>query len=189
MCKRLLGRVLEVHRAAGHAQPVVGVVDGLTRLKDAGLLHRAVQARVQRPRGDAGNLGGQLALQRVDRAGVAGALDVERAGKLALALEALNQVQHLLARTAHSGHARRGVDGRLDIAVECFHLGRGEFDDGHRALLLLGQHGLALAHEAGAVRGNDQRILSADTTSSVGGGDFTHGHALNRGRPHAEVGE
>ena len=187
--ERLLRGVLEVDGLARHVEPVLVRVDRGARLIAHRLIHGAVERRVDGASLDASDLCGELAEERLDGGGVAGALDLEGTGELAFAFETLDEVEDLLTRATDSIHAGAGVDGGLDVVAEGEDFLGGQFDDGHGALSFLSERGLALAHEAGAVARDEHGVLGGDTAGGVGRGDFTHGHAHDGGRAGAEVRE
>ena len=162
------GGVLEVHGLAGHAQEVLVVVDGLTRLVHLAAIHGGKQRHAQRPRFDARDLTGEVAHDRVERAGVAGAAHVEFARELLLGRQRLHEVVHGLRRAANGGHAGSCVHSRFDASCLLMLLDElrqalpGQFHDRHGAFLVGARdHGFALAHEARACGGDKDAILSA----------------------------
>ena len=79
----LLGSILEVHGLTRHANPVLIGVDGCTWLVDRATVDGAKHRGVDWTGFNTGNFCGELAQERLDSRGVACALNVERAGKLA----------------------------------------------------------------------------------------------------------
>ena len=130
-----LGGILQVDRVAGHAQPIVLIVDGGTRAINLALIHGGKQRGVQRLGLHAGDGCMQLAQDGVHGRGMPGGLHIERTGELALAVELFHQVQHLLARAAHGGHSGAGVHGGFDVSVERGNILGRELYDGHGSLL------------------------------------------------------
>ena len=187
--KGCLRCVLQVDGLAGHADPVVLIVQHRTGAVDLAAVDGGEERRVQRAGLDASDFRIELTEERVDGGGVARALDVERAGELALAFEALHQREDLFARTTDGGHAGAGVHGRFDGTRKGVNLLGGELDDGHGALLIVGKRGLALPHEARAVAGDAHSLLGLNAARSVGRADFAHGHADHTRRAHAEGGQ
>ena len=194
LVEQAAGGVREPHRVAGAAQEVLRVVHCLAGVVGHPTVNGAVQRGVDGLRCDVADLRGELAEDRVEHAGVFGTLDLQQTGELALAVQVLHQVGDRLGRATDGGHAGRGVDRGLDggelrvLLLELHQVVHTELDDGHRALLVLGQQGLALAHQPGTVAGDGDGVLHGQATDGVAGSDLTHGLADDGGRAQPQPG-
>ena len=183
----LLRGVLEIDGLARHANPVfIGVHRGAW-LVDGAAVDGAKQGGVNRTRCNAGDFCGQLAQERLHGGGMACALNVQSTRKLAVSFELFDEIQYLLAWSAHRRHAWSGIDCGLNVIIERLDIGRGHLHDGHRALIFRRQRGFALTHQTRAVAGDEQGIGGIEAAGGISRSDFTHRHAHNACGAHAKV--
>ena len=141
----------EVDAVAQTLLPVVHVVDRLSAGANvAALVHGGEVADLQRIRGNALQLRGQLTEQRIHLGGVAGTLGLEFAGELTFSLGAGDDRVHLFRWATDHGLGRCGIDAHLQIREVGEHLCDllgGVLDQRHQPDVLAEQHRLALAHQ------------------------------------------
>ena len=191
----LFDSVLEPHGLAGTPHPIVGVVHGLTGLVHPAPIHGAKQGQPHRVGLNPGNGGSKLPQERLNRAGVAGTLHIEKPGEFLLRLQLGHQIKNRLPGTTNGGHARTCVNGGFNAGkvgvfgneiVELLHR---KLHHRHGTQLILGQGLLPLPHEPGPVASNKHGVLGTEATGGVGGGNLTHGHAHHGRRGGAQGGE